>query len=68
MSDQAKLKERAHNQDLQIERARIRRMMVPPSRYTPITDTDDGHIAGIVLIGGALFVLILVLGILWLEG
>jgi hypothetical protein len=46
----------------------VERIEVPPSRYTPITDTDDGHIAGIVLIGGALFVLILVLGILWMEG
>jgi hypothetical protein len=46
----------------------IARRIEVKGRYTELPDTDDGHIAGIVLIGGALFVLILVLGILWLEG
>jgi hypothetical protein len=49
------------------QRDHARRIEVKP-RYTPITDTDDGHIAGLVLIGGTLLVLILVLGILWTGG
>jgi hypothetical protein len=46
----------------------IERIEVPPSRYTPLDESDPGHVAGIVLIAGTLFVLMLVLGILWLEG
>jgi hypothetical protein len=43
-------------------------MDVTPSRYTPLDEVDPGDVAGKVLVFGALFVLALVLGILWLGG
>jgi hypothetical protein len=43
-------------------------MEVKPNRYTPIEEVDEGHIAGLVMIGGALFVLVLVILILRLGG
>jgi hypothetical protein len=43
-------------------------MEAKPARYTPIDQSDEGDTAGVVFIGGALFVLILVLLILRLGG
>jgi hypothetical protein len=50
------------------QRDHARRIEVK-GRYTPITDTDDGDIAGWLWAGATvIFVLALVLGILWTGG